>query len=148
MLDASPLSEAAKRPGNPDGDRCRAWLHTLAAARARIVVPEIADFEVRRKLLHLALASSVARLDQVVSVLDYDPLTTPAMRRAAEFWASVRQAGQPTADPKELDCDCVLAAQASLLGGPGDSVTIATANVGHLSRFPRTDARQWDTITP
>ena len=45
-----------------------------------------------------------------------------------------------------LDGDCILAAQASLLGGPGDLVTIATTNPRHLVRFPGTDARDWEAM--
>ena len=30
--------------------------------------------------------------------------------------------------------------------GPGDVVTVATDNVGHLARF--VDARPWETIAP
>ncbi|SIO04009.1 hypothetical protein SAMN05444166_2158 [Singulisphaera sp. GP187] len=119
----------------------------MDAAGALIVVPESADYEVRRELLRIGIRSAVGRLDQVESVLVYDPLTTPAMRRAAEFWAFVRRSGVPTADPKALDADCILAAQTSLLGGPGDAVTIATTNAVHLNRFPGIDARQWDLIT-
>jgi predicted nucleic acid-binding protein len=89
----------------------------------------------------------VARLDRLESVLDYNPVTTPAMRRAAELWAAVRNAGVPTAHPHALDADCVLAAQALLLGDPGDVVTIATTNARHITRFPGVDARQWETVT-
>ncbi len=69
------------------------------------------------------------------------------MRLAADLWAVIRQAGKPTADPKALDADCVLAAQALRLGGPGDVVSIATTNPVHLSRFIGVDARLWETIT-
>ena len=79
--------------------------------------------------------------------LDYDPITTPAMRLAAEFWAVVRNAGLPTAHPHALDADCILAAQAFLLGGPGDVVSVATTNAHHLARFPGVDAYPWETIT-
>ena len=68
--------------------------------------------------------SSIARLDGLASKIEYLPLTTAAMRIAAELWAQGRQSGQPTADPKELDGDVILAAQALLLGarcGCGDN---------------------------
>src|SRR5208283_3393922 len=112
-----------------------------------VVVPEIADYEVRRELIRARKTTGLARLDRLEAGLTYDPITTAAMRRAAEFWALVRQAGLPTAAPLALDADCILAAQASLLGGPEDIVTIATANVRHLNRIPNLDVRFWESIT-
>ncbi|MEG4573384.1 hypothetical protein QUA56_11920 [Microcoleus sp. N3A4] len=50
----------------------------------------------------------------------------------------------PTADPKELDRDVILAAQCLLVAEGGEEVVIATTNVGHLSRF--VDAREWRDI--
>lgn len=146
VLDAGPLGLASQRAGKPDADRCRAWVRALDAAGARVVVSEVADYEVRRELIRCGATAGVGRLDRLVAVLGYDPISTPVMRRAAEFWAAVRNAGVPTAPPQALDADCILAAQALLLGGPGDSVTVATTNARHLARFPGVDARQWDTI--
>jgi predicted nucleic acid-binding protein len=146
VLDAGPLGLASKPRGKTDADRCRDWIRALDASGARIVALEIADYEVRRELFRAGATAGIARLDRLESALDYDPITTPAMRRAAEFWALARQTGVPTAAPHALDADCILAAQASLLGGPGDVVTIATTNVRHLGRFPGIDAREWSTI--
>jgi predicted nucleic acid-binding protein len=146
VLDSGPLGLASKARGKPDRDACDAWIRTMVRARARIVVPEVADYEVRRELLRCRATSGVIRLDRLVSSLEYDPITTPAMRRAAEFWALVRQSGLPTAHPMALDADCILAAQATLLGGPGDAVTIATSNPRHITRFPGVDARDGSTI--
>jgi hypothetical protein len=147
VLDAGPLGLASKPRGKPGVDRCNGWINAIEAAGARIVAPEIADYEVRRELLRVNAKAGIRRLDQFVSVLDYEPIMTLAMRRAAEFWATVRQAGTPTADPHALDADCILAAQISLLGGPDDIVTIATTNRRHLGRFPGIDAQEWGTIT-
>ena len=55
------------------------------------------------------------------------------MRLAAVLWAQGRKSGQPTADPKELGGDVILAAQTTLLGEAG-TVT-ATTNVRHLTRY-------------
>ena len=68
------------------------------------------------------------------------------MRLAAEYWAHVRRAGLPTAPDPSLDADCIVAAQASLVTGLGDVMTIATKNPNHLTRFPGIDARTWETI--
>jgi hypothetical protein len=37
------------------------------------------------------------------------------MLQAAEFWAEARREGIPTADPKALDGDVILAAQATVI---------------------------------
>ncbi|HZO89894.1 MAG TPA: hypothetical protein VFB38_16310 [Chthonomonadaceae bacterium] len=65
------------------------------------------------------------------------PITTPAMRQAAAFWAQSRQLGRPTADPRELDAGVILAAQVVTLNEP-DTV-VATTNVGHLNWFTAAD---------
>jgi len=78
--------------------------------------------------------------------LEFDPITQAALDRAAELWAVVRTGGQPTAAYEALDGDSILAAQALLAVGPGDVVTIATDNVGHLGRF--VDAKVWTAIQP
>ncbi len=88
------------------------------------------------------------QLDNLRANLAYDPITTPIMDRAAEFWADVRRRGLPTAADQSLDADAILAAQAALIGGPGDTVTVATSNPAHLGRFPGIDARDWRSITP
>jgi len=87
---------------------------------------------------------SLRALDRLVRQLEYLPLTTATMRRAAEYWAAARQAGVPTAGPAEIDADVILAAQADTLGEP--NTIVATANLGHLSRFVR--AELWPNITP
>ena len=88
----------------------------------------------------------VRRLDQARIGLEFSPITSDVMLLAAELWADARRAGRPTAAPDALDADCILAAQALLAAGPGDAVTVATDNVGHLARF--VDARPWEQIGP
>ena len=145
FLDSGTLGLLAKAPGKPDADRCRAWVQSLDASGARIVVPELADYEVRRKLVHLGATASIRRLDRLKESLDYAPLTTDAMLLAADLWAKLRKSGLPTAAPGSLDGDCILAAQALTAAGPGDLLTVATDNVGHLGRM--LDARAWESVT-
>ncbi len=59
------------------------------------------------------------------------------MRKAAEFWADLRRRGLPTAADDSLDADAILAAQVALIGGPGDTVTVATSNARHLRALCR-----------
>ena len=80
------------------------------------------------------------------ATLEYRPITTEVMVRAAELWAIVRLAGMPTAHPDALDGDCIVAAQALVEAGPGIIPIVATTNALHLSRFPGITAMQWDTI--
>lgn len=124
---------------------CKAWLKQLVLRGVAIHIPEIADYELRRELLRMKSDESVKRLDALKARLTYVPITTAAMLKAAEHWASVRNAGRPTADHKALDGDVILAAQSARLAQPGDELIVATTNVGHLSRF--VDARPWRDIT-
>jgi hypothetical protein len=68
------------------------------------------------------------------------------MLKAAELWAQARNRGLPTASADALDADVILAATALLIAGPGDTITVATDNVGHLAQF--VDAQPWEKITP
>jgi predicted nucleic acid-binding protein len=144
VLDSAPLSLlcAPVKKGGEAAD-CARWLAGLLAAGARVAVPEIADYEVRRELIRAGKASSIARLDALASAIEYLPLSTAAMRNAAELWAAVRKAGKPTASEKAIDGDAILAAQALTLGVP--DLVVATTNVGHLSRF--VTAAEWRTVT-
>ncbi len=115
------------------------WLVARLRAGVEIIIPEIADYEVRRELLRAGKRKGLERLDHLKRELTYLPLDSATMLRAAEFWARARNQGQPTADPKELDCDVILAAQAERA-----TAVVATENVGHLSLF--VDAKDWRTI--
>ena len=88
--------------------------------------------------------SPLKRLDELQSVLIYLPITTDVILLAAQFWASARKAGKSTADPKSLDGDVILAAQAKIQESNGYQVIVATTNVKHLSLF--IDAREWHDI--
>lgn len=146
VLDAGPLWLAAMARGKPPADACRAWLAALTTAGARIIVPEIADYEVRREFLARGATAGIIRLDALKARYEYRPITTDAMLKAAEFWANLRRGGQPTAGPWDLDADAILAGSAALVGSAGDVVTVATTNVRHLRRFPGIDAREWTAI--
>ena len=122
----------------------RALVAGVAQRGVRMVIPEIADYEIRRELLRANKTAGLAQLDALARVIEYRPITTSAMRRAAEFWALARQQGQPTASDESLDADAILAGQADTLDAP--EVIVATTNVGHLTRFVTADI--WPNITP
>ena len=147
LLDSGPLGLVSARPGSPARDQCRLWIGVLLARRVKVVVPEIADYEVRRELTRLRAFPSIRRLDELVTLggLSYAPVTTTEWHQAALFWADARARGLPTASQDALDADVILAASATTIGQPGDQVIVATTNVGHLARY--CDARLWTSIT-
>jgi hypothetical protein len=65
--------------------RIVSWTNDLLALGTRLIVPEISDYEVRREMLRANLAASVARLDALKGNLEYLPLSTDAMLRAAHL---------------------------------------------------------------
>ncbi len=141
LLDASPLGMISNPSATPANLECYNWMESLLMSGYQIIVPEIADYEVRRELLRAGKTHGLARLDLLKNTLDYLPLTTNVMLKAAELWAQARNQGTPTADAKALDCDVILAAQALTENG-----IVATENVGHLSLF--VEAKDWRDILP
>jgi predicted nucleic acid-binding protein len=135
VLDSGPLGLLTHRGGLPEVDACQGWLADLLDRNVRVLVPEIVDYEIRRELLRARKIHGIRRLDTIENLLEYLPLTTPAIRRAAELWAQIRQQGMPLADPHALDGDVILAAQALTLPIPVEEIVVATMNVKHLERL-------------
>ena len=141
VLDTSPIGLITNPQLSDQGTACNHWLQAHLRAGSRIIIPKIADYEVRRELLRANKVKGLARLDNLARFLEYLPLTTVAMRQAAELWAQARQQGQPTAGDKTGDMISI--AQAMTLAV--QNVVIATTNVGHLSRFIAADV--WQSIS-
>ena len=114
VLDSGPLGLLTQRRGVRIAEECRAWLARHVVIGNRFLVPEMIDYELRRELLRAGKIHSVSRLNDSITALPdrYLPLSTTAMRLAAELWADVRNRGLPTTDPRDLDIDVILAAQA------------------------------------
>jgi predicted nucleic acid-binding protein len=147
VLDSGPLGDACRKRGHPDVERLTLWHHQARANGAILAIPEIADYEVRRGLLLNGAIEGIGRLDALRAELRfYIPISTDAMRRAAELWADARRKGYATADDKEIDADVILAAQALLFSGLHDTLLVATYNAKHLSRY--VDAHHWARIIP
>ncbi len=144
LLDSGPLGMVSNPKAKPPYLQCQLWLESLLQNNETVIVPEIADYEIRRELIRAGKTAGIRKLDQLRSLLTYCPISTETMLLAAELWAQSRKAGKPTADPKALDGDVILAAQAKLLEFGGNQVVIATTNVGHLSQF--VDAREWQQV--
>lgn len=147
VLDSGPLGDACRRRGSPDVERLKLWLAVTKASGVIIAIPEIADYEVRRGLNLAGASEGIGRLDDLRKELGvYIPISTDAMRKAAELWADARRGGFATADDKEIDADVILAAQAIRYTGLNDRVTVVTYNARHLSRY--VDASHWEDIGP
>ncbi len=102
LLDSGPLAQLCHPSEAQRGPIVRWLLAAAAAPDRKIYVPEIADYEVRRKLVHLASVGrgswkGVERLDRLSDLLTYLPLDTATIRVAAGLWAEVRRLGLPTA---------------------------------------------------
>lgn len=136
VLDTGPLGKIAHPRRRPD---IAAWFDAVTSSSRSIYLPEIADYEVRRNFLLEDLSQALARLDDLTRILPYLPLTTEIMQDAAQLWAQARKQGRPTGDPRELDGDVILAAQARAVGG-----IVVTDNIGHLGLFVQ--ARTWQEI--
>jgi predicted nucleic acid-binding protein len=108
-----------------------------------VTLPEIVDYEIRRELIRLGGTLALANLNGYGIQLEYLPITTAAMKLAADLWARARSTGQPTAPDPALDGDVIVAAQALSLN---ITVLIATGNPSHLSRFAPADL--WSNIMP
>lgn len=142
FLDTGPLGLLSHVNQNDTYRRVTAWATRRIRAGDRLIVPEIADYEVRRELVRSGKTSGVGRLDELCAGWEYDPLTTGTMQLAAQLWAEARNAGRPTSRDAALDGDVILAAQARSFGDA--SVVVATSNPKHLEQF--VDARPWEEI--
>lgn len=150
FLDTGPLGAITNPKRPPQTVQMLLWAAGHLEKGNTILVPAVADFEVRRELLRLKRPSSIATLNAWCNAVPerYLPLTDSILKNAAQMWADIRNQGLVTADPKELDCDALIAAQVldymNQNDLSSDDVVIATSNVGHLSRF--VPAKLWDEI--
>lgn len=144
VLDTGPIGLVTNPKLSEQSVACNRWLQAHLRAGSRVLLPEIADYEVRRELLRANKLKGLSRLDNLANAAEYLPLTTAAMHQAAQLWAQARQQGQPTAGDKTIDGDMILIAQANTLDI--QTVVIATTNVGHLTRFIAADL--WQNISP
>lgn len=148
FLDSGPLGLITHPQRSTEVLSVTEWLSRCVLSGSRIIVPAIVYYELKRELLRAKKTFSIGRLDAFVSATPerYLPLSDEALRLAAELWAGLRQAGRPTAEPKALDIDVLLAAQALSFGADPSDIVIATMNSRHLSPFIA--AKHWNEILP
>lgn len=145
VLDSGPLGLLSNPAPRGLSQMAHDWARRHVSSGARIVIPEISDYEVRRELVRASKTHGIERLDRLCDGLQYQPLTTAVMREAAELWARARNEGHPSAHDAALDGDVLLAAQARNLRLPmDDDIIVATTNVAHLNRY--VEAGLWSEI--
>jgi predicted nucleic acid-binding protein len=146
ILDSGPLGLIVHQRLAPLVVGCRAWIGRHLAAGADVIVPAIVGYELRRELLRLHHARSIALLDTFISAEPnrYLPLMDSHLRHAAQLWADLRMQGRSTADPHAIDIDVILAAQVLSLGLPQADFVVATSNVSHFRVL--VPAENWQAI--
>lgn len=107
-------------------DDVRAWFRAVVHEH-EVLLPEVADYELRRELLRIGSQRSLRKLDELTRELRYVPVTTATWREAARLWAHLRRRGQATAADERLDVDVLLAALALAEGAH-----VVTSNKRHL----------------
>ncbi|NEQ18330.1 MAG: type II toxin-antitoxin system VapC family toxin, partial [Moorea sp. SIO3E2] len=115
VLDSAPVGLITNPKGAALSLQCQEWFYNIFDRGYDVVLPEIIDYEIRRELLRANKVSGIKKLNRLKAEIIYIPITTEVMLKAAELWAEVRKKGKPTADPKALDGDVILAAQAILV---------------------------------
>lgn len=146
LLDSSPLGLLSNPAASASVLAITQWSRDCIAAGHQLYIPEVIDYELRRELVRAGKTKGIAKLDSLKNVFNYLPITTPAMLRAADLWAYARQQGISTGDPKKLDIDVILCAQALTMSVPAAVIIVATANVSHIARFVSADL--WTNIKP
>lgn len=156
-LDSGPLGDIVNPNDNPHTRKIRLWMRSHIDAGDDFLLPEIADYEVRRsEILQVLIApfgpcishAALYLLDQLKSQIEYLPLTTGSMIQAAELWAET-QKGKSSVSPK-LDGDAILAGQVIVRSNNTDRIVIATMNLKDflVMNFstPLVTAQEWDKI--
>ncbi|HTV97749.1 MAG TPA: hypothetical protein VME42_17260 [Steroidobacteraceae bacterium] len=147
FLDTGVLGLVTHPRANDEARECHSWLIGCVDAGSTVCLPEICDYELRRDYVRRTNTNALRRLDELGSeVAQYIPITTSAMRDAAELWAKMRRQGKPTAPHHALDADVILAAQAGRFATPGgEMVIVVTTDVGDLTRLALV-AKRWRDI--
>ena len=145
FLDAGPLGIVCAPPGKPKADSFKKRFEEWRKAGIKILIPEIADYEVRRELIRDHRHQSILRLNELRQIADFVLIQSPAILKAADLWATLRNQGLATADNLALDGDAIFASQVLTAVEDGDEAIVATSNAKHMRRFGL-DARLWEDI--
>ena len=116
----------------------RGWFRA-AVHEHDLLLPEVADYELRRELLRIGSLRGLQRLDELTRELRYVPVTTATWRESARLWAHLRSTGRATAADDRLDVDVLLAALAL-----AEDARVVTSNKKHIALL--VDALDWNEV--
>lgn len=71
LLDTGPPGLVTNPNLSPESVACARWLQFLLDQGVRILLPEIADYEIRRELLRANKATGLSRLDAFGTLQEY-----------------------------------------------------------------------------
>ena len=153
LLDSDVLGMATNPKATPENIACATWIKGLISRGDEVRVPDVTDYELRRVLLWNAKRSGVQitkgikRLDDLREKAGHLSLDVETMMLAADLWAKTMFSGRPIADPKALNADVILAAQAYRLRGTYNDIVIASGDPD-LTFFDTADvkAKPWNEI--
>lgn len=135
VIDTCILGKLTNPKETDENRACREWADDLQRKGTGVVIPEIADYELRRILIQANRGEGIAELDR--GIYRYDPITTEAMRLASRIWSDAkRELRHVGIDDLRIDADVILCAQAWMLAEREDArVIIATDNIKHFWPF-------------
>jgi predicted nucleic acid-binding protein len=150
FLDSTPLSMLTDPRHSPQVVNIASWLISIIQSGEIVYLPESIDYELRREMVRGSKSGSIQKLNGLKNTCEYLLINTEAMLLACDFWASLRNSGLSTGDPKKIDIDVILCAQAVTemrrLGFLPSDIIIATSNISHISRLVFADT--WENILP
>ena len=145
FLDSSPLGLLSNPASSPEVLDILNWAGARLGNGDRFYIPEIIDYEVRRELIRAGKTAGIRELNRLQANFHFVPITSAAITLAAQLWAQARNRGTATGDPKKIDIDVILAAQALTSGIPHTDLVVVTENVKHLAQFVTAD--EWRNLT-
>src|ERR1035438_3829459 len=99
-LDTGVLGIVTHPNAGRESKECAKWLLSILEAGNRVCVPEICDYELRREYNLRNSGKALKNLDDLNRQVEYVPIDTKMIQRAAQLWAEARRQGKSTADPK------------------------------------------------
>jgi hypothetical protein len=158
-LDTGPLGDLINPNNTADAVAIRTWMASHLAKGVGFLLPELADYEVRRNEILETLicpfgpsqsAAAIHLLDQLQATIGYLPFNTDAILMAANLWADHRK-GTRKGDPARshrLDGDVLLTAQCIVRSKGKEQIIIATMNLRDFLFIPTptVTAEEWDKI--